>query len=191
MRKTVKMQNKAQGLLAYMIFIAVIAGALITMKFFLQRTVQEKYRQSSDVWGEGEQYEPNRTTGGMSGSTWKNRKELCPEAEAKMAGLTAALSNLFQRIQKLLYEIEDLEGRAVALESRAADAQAQADRLREELLIPEALEVEKIIKPLKDEAKKLTDQAKKRKEKIKTLNEEIKNLQKKIQQLKDFNPDCF
>jgi len=191
MRKTAKMQNKAQGLLAYMIFIAVIAGALITMKFFLQRTVQEKYRQSSDVWGEGEQYEPNRTTGGMSGSTWKNRKELCPEAEAKMAGLTAALNNLFQRIQKLLYEIEDLEGRAVALESRKADAEAQAKRLDEELLPAEAEEVRKIEEPLQKEADKLREQAKKRKAKIKILNEEIKNLQKKIQQLKDSNPDCF
>ncbi len=188
------MKNKAQGLLAYMIFLAVIVGALIAMRFFLTRTVQEKYRQSADVWGEGEQYEPNRTAAGMSGSTWKNRKELCPEAEAKMAGLTASLNNLFQRMQKLLYEIEDLEGRAVSLESRAADAQAQADRLREEMLEAEAKIVEDMVKTLKEEAKKLRDQADKRKEKIKTFTKPkgaIADLQEKIQKLKDNNPDCF
>lgn len=161
------------------------------MKFFVTRTVQEKYRQSSDVWGEGEQYDPGRTAGGVGGSAWYNRRERCSEILAKYDGWQAALRNLFERISKLQQEIADLEGRAVALDSRAADAEAQAKRLDEELLPDLAAEVRKIIPPLNAEAEKLRNEAKKRVEKIKTLNEEIKKLQKKIEDFKKANPDCF
>ncbi len=37
------------------------AAALIAMRVFMVRAVQEKYRQSADVFGQGEQYEPGVT----------------------------------------------------------------------------------------------------------------------------------
>ncbi|MDD2752359.1 MAG: hypothetical protein PHN59_04440 [Candidatus Omnitrophica bacterium] len=171
MKNRANRENLAQGVLAYVVFIAVVTGALVAMKFYLLRTVQEKYRQSSDVWGEGEQYEPNRTAAGAMASYWQNKKELCPEVLAKFDGLTASLRNCFLRIDKLQQEIADLEGRAVALESRKADAEAQAQRLDEELLPGLAAEVRKIKEPLQKEADKLREEAKKRKVKIKKINE--------------------
>jgi len=191
MKNKFRKHNLGQSLLGYVVFIAIVAGAMITMKFFVTRTVQEKYSQSSDVWGEGEQYDPNRTAGGVGGSTWYNRRERCPEILAKYDGWQAALRNLSLRISKLQKEITDLEDRAKALESRADEAEAQAKRLDEAGFADLAAEVRKIIPPLKEEANKLKEQAKKRKEKIKVLNDEIKKLQKKIENLKKANPDCF
>jgi len=54
-------QNKAQSLIEYSILIAIFAAALVAMRVFMVRAVQEKYRQSADVFGQGEQYEPGET----------------------------------------------------------------------------------------------------------------------------------
>ena len=41
--------------------IGIFAAALIAMRVFMLRAVQEKYRQSADVFGQGEQYAPGKT----------------------------------------------------------------------------------------------------------------------------------
>lgn len=51
-----KRKNKSQSFLEYSVVIIVIAAALVAMRVYLVRSVQEKYRQSADVFGEGEQY---------------------------------------------------------------------------------------------------------------------------------------
>jgi len=49
--------NKAQSVLEYTILIVIVVAALLAMRIYMLRAVQEKYRQSGDVFGEGEQYE--------------------------------------------------------------------------------------------------------------------------------------
>lgn len=56
-----KRKNEAQSFIEYTILIAIVAIALVAMKLYFGRAVQEKYRQSADVFGEGEQYAPGLT----------------------------------------------------------------------------------------------------------------------------------
>lgn len=51
-----KRKNKAQTFAEYAVLIALIAAALIAMRVFLLRAVQGKFRESADVFGQGEQY---------------------------------------------------------------------------------------------------------------------------------------
>ena len=41
----------------YAVLIGIVVCALMVMRFFMSRSIQEKYRKSADVFGEGEQYE--------------------------------------------------------------------------------------------------------------------------------------
>lgn len=45
----------------YAVVIAVIAAALMAMRVYFVRAVQERYRQSADVFGEGQQYQEGVT----------------------------------------------------------------------------------------------------------------------------------
>lgn len=54
-------RNKAQVFLEYGFLIAIAAAALVVMYAYLSRSFQEKYRQTADVFGEGEQYAPGVT----------------------------------------------------------------------------------------------------------------------------------
>jgi len=54
--------KKAQSFLEYAFLIAVIVAALIGMFFYISYAVRGKYRESTDVFGQGEQYEPGVTT---------------------------------------------------------------------------------------------------------------------------------
>ncbi len=56
MRRT----NKAQSTLEYAVIIAVVAGGLLAMQYYMQRGIQGKLRSSSDSIGE--QYSANKTT---------------------------------------------------------------------------------------------------------------------------------
>ena len=53
--------RKAQLFLEYTIVIALLVAALVAMRVYLTGAIQEKYKQSADVFGEGEQYEKGRT----------------------------------------------------------------------------------------------------------------------------------
>ncbi len=52
-----KRGNKAQSFFEYAVLIIVTAAALLAMRVYMLRIVQERYRQSADVFGEGEQYD--------------------------------------------------------------------------------------------------------------------------------------
>jgi len=54
-------KNRAQSVIEYAVFISVLVAALMAMKVFMTRGVQEKYRQSAQVFGQGEQYEEGVT----------------------------------------------------------------------------------------------------------------------------------
>jgi hypothetical protein len=54
-------KRKARGLLAYSVLIAVAVAALLAMRVYFIRAMQDKIRQSADVFGQGEQYEKGLT----------------------------------------------------------------------------------------------------------------------------------
>lgn len=49
--------RKGQSFIEYAILVVLVVGALLAMRTYMVRSVQEKYRQSADVFGEGGQYE--------------------------------------------------------------------------------------------------------------------------------------
>jgi len=52
-----KKRNKAQSFLEYAVLFIITVAALLAMRVYILRIVQERYRQSADVFGEGEQYD--------------------------------------------------------------------------------------------------------------------------------------
>jgi len=53
--------KKSQTVLEYCILIGIVVTASITARIYLTRILQEKYRQSADVYGGGVQYEKGLT----------------------------------------------------------------------------------------------------------------------------------
>jgi Flp pilus assembly pilin Flp len=59
-----RLNKKSQTFLEYAVLIALAAAALIAMGAYMAKAVQGKYRQSADVFGEGEQYKKGVTVVG-------------------------------------------------------------------------------------------------------------------------------
>jgi len=55
--------KQAQTFLAYVVIVAILVAALVAMRSYFQRSIQEKFRQAGDVIGGGDQYEPGVTQG--------------------------------------------------------------------------------------------------------------------------------
>jgi len=55
------MNKKAQSVLPYVVLAVIIAIAFFAMRVYLVRSFQEKFRQTGDVFGGGDQYEPGQT----------------------------------------------------------------------------------------------------------------------------------
>ncbi len=51
----IRPKNKAQSLIEYTILITLAAAALLAVRTFMLRSIQEKYRQGADTFGQGEQ----------------------------------------------------------------------------------------------------------------------------------------
>jgi len=187
-----RISKKAQSLVAYAVLLAVVIGALLTMRVFLNRIAQEKYRQSLDVWGEGQQYERGATKGSYSGSSWENKKLKCPEVQVLLDSLEAQVEVIRKRIGVYTEEYEDLQARAAALRERAAEVEEQAARLEAEGLIDEANRLRNSVIPdLIAEAEDLEEKARQKAEKIQDLQEELVRLLEEIEKLKDAYPQCF
>lgn len=56
-----KRNNVAQSFVEYAVLIGVVVAALIAMRIFFTRAMQEKYRQAADLFGQGQQYEKGVT----------------------------------------------------------------------------------------------------------------------------------
>lgn len=54
-------KSRSQSFAEYVILIALVVAVIIGMRIFMVRAVQEKFRQSADVFGQGEQYEKGVT----------------------------------------------------------------------------------------------------------------------------------
>lgn len=52
-----KKANLAQSIIEYCVIIGVVVAFLLGTRIFIIRVLQEKFRQSADVYGKGEQYQ--------------------------------------------------------------------------------------------------------------------------------------
>ncbi|MBU1998268.1 MAG: hypothetical protein ABIG46_00735 [Candidatus Omnitrophota bacterium] len=127
--------NKAQSTLEYAVLIIVIAGALIAMKGYLDRAVQEKYRQGADVWGEGGQYAKGITQvnqGNISPAI--NPSVLTSEVCASVHDLAAKLEDELARLEVQLQEAEnlvdqdDIEQKMLELEKSQLDDITESEK---------------------------------------------------------------
>ncbi|MCX5706982.1 MAG: hypothetical protein NTW13_04940 [Candidatus Omnitrophica bacterium] len=58
MRRSFKRKNLSQSILEYIVVIIVITAALVAIAAYYKRSLQGKYRQAGDVFGQGSQYTP-------------------------------------------------------------------------------------------------------------------------------------
>lgn len=132
--------NKAQSFLEYAVLIAVVVGALIAMRIYITRSVQAKFKQGADVFGQGEQYEKGVTqvtnlddtgtesgdgSGGGSGSGSGSGAEVIYDT----------CDQIRDRVKALEKEVENLSIQADALEESAANTEEQLPQLTAQVTV--------------------------------------------------------
>jgi len=112
-------KNKAQTILEYAVLIGVVAAALVAMKIFMQRALQDKYRQSADTFGEGGQYEPGQSliTNVKDGKI--DLAAVAQEADPQLA-LQQELKDLQRKADGLQRKIVALDADILAMRQSAA-----------------------------------------------------------------------
>src|SRR3989338_11641925 len=144
-------RNKSQAFAEYAFLIAVIVGVLIAMRVYFVRGVQQKYRESVDVFGQGEQYAPGRTVvTDLDGSIVSINREIPPRD-------TCAF--VVAEVDRLERKITELDARAAALEESSDDALEQIPILQQEAanLHQEATDFRNLASQKQDEVANLTD----------------------------------
>jgi len=53
--------NQAQSFTEFAFLIVTLAAVIIAMRVFMVRAVQDRFRKAADVFGQGEQYDPDVT----------------------------------------------------------------------------------------------------------------------------------
>lgn len=158
-------RNKSQTFTEYALLIAVMVGALIAMRVYVVRGVQEKYRESADVFGQGEQYASGRTLiTNLDGGTIHVNREI--RARDKCIFVVA-------EVDRLEREINELNAKAGSLEQASADALEQVPILRQEAAT------------LKSEATDFRKQAAKKEAQVDTLTSDVASLRVKAQLTQD------
>lgn len=142
-----KNRLKSQSFVEYAVLICVLVGALVAMKIHMARAVQEKYRQSADVMGDGEQYVKGKTQitnldGQNSDITPSSARgpETCP--------------GIVGRVEALEADIKDLTERADTFESSANETESQLPQIiaQAEAFTASALQKENRAKSLREQA---------------------------------------
>jgi len=163
-----KRKNRAQSLMEYGVVIIVVAIALVAMRTYLVRSFQEKYRQTGDVFGEGEQFKPGLTQATESKST----KDIPDTPEEKQE----TCSNVLAQITQLKAQNKDNLQTATKLDKTSADLQKQAKAIK---------------KTAPEEAKLLLQQAQELTGQANSLREQVIINNQTIAQLTADYPDCF
>lgn len=103
------LNKRSQSILEYSVLIIIAVAAFFVSQPYIQRAVQEKYRQGADVMGEGNQYAKGITRAQDSGSSsgyingtftppitppW----DKCPDIQAAYAALLNAIAELEDQI---------------------------------------------------------------------------------------------
>ena len=124
---------KSQSFLEYMVLIAVVVGVLIAMRVYMVRAVQERYRESADVFGSGEQYAKGSTrviNSDDPGSIIPPPPP--PESHITCAQVAAHVAQLEDEIWVLNDQKESMLASADQTEASLPMLQAQADALTAE-----------------------------------------------------------
>lgn len=158
-------RNKSQTFAEYALLIAVTAVALIAMRVYVVRGVQQKYRESADVFGQGEQYASGRTLiTNLDGGTININREI-PARDTCVFAVAEA--------DRLERRINELNTKAGSLEQASADALEQAPVLQQEAAA------------LNSEAANLRNQAAQKEDQVAVLTSNVASLRVQAQQTQD------
>lgn len=171
-------RNKSQTFAEYALLIAVMAGALIAMRVYVVRGVQQKYRESADVFGQGEQYASGRTLiTNLDGGTIHVNREI-PARDTCI--FVAAEADRLER------RINELNAKAGSLEQASADALEQVPILQQEAAA------------LNSEAANFRNQSSQKEAQVASLTSDVASLrvqaqrtQDKIDKYKSEYSECF
>lgn len=165
-------KNKAQFFTEFAILIAIIAAVIIGMKVFMVRAVQEKFRQSADIFGQGEQYEKGLTqVTNLDGST-TNIGQPPPSIDDNCNSIVMRVARLEEAAKTLNVQADSLDRSGDDTEATLPELQREADRLKAEARQKEA------------EARDLRVRAK-------ALIAEADKKQAQIDKYKTDFPECF
>ncbi len=120
---------KSQSFLEYAVLIGVVVGVLIAMRVYMVRAVQEKYRESADVFGSGEQYAKGLTQVTNSDEPGTGIPESTPNVHITCPQATANVAKLGDEIKTLRDQAESMLVSAAQTEASLPMLQAQADAL--------------------------------------------------------------
>jgi DNA anti-recombination protein RmuC len=146
-------KSKAQSFLEYTVLLAVLVAAFLAMRVYFVRSVQEKYRQSADVFGEGEQYargvtQVTETASSLDITDTSAGRDSCSNVRSQVAALEKNITDLMARATQ--FQTQATQMRQQAQASRNAgfgDAGAQ-----ESLLIKMAADFENQARAYREEA---------------------------------------
>lgn len=137
--------KKAQTLLEYFILLGFAVAVLVGMRLFMTRSLQEKYRQTGDVFGRGEQYKKGATwVTGLDGPTTNAviptnpSLDPCPVVLNSIANLQLAISDLDVRINNLNQSLAEVNSSIASLMANGMTSQsdplsARANDLKNEI----------------------------------------------------------
>ncbi|MDD5560979.1 MAG: hypothetical protein PHT50_02470 [Candidatus Omnitrophica bacterium] len=180
-----KQVNKSQVFTEYVILIAIVAAVLIGMRIYIVRAMQQKFRESADVFGEGEQYAKGVTevsyndTPGTPPIPIIPPKDICPGLLSKIEVLEGEIKELNERAESFEQSALDLNTAATDLDKQIAILREQAEQLRTRAADYESKANQKDSQALakRNEAKSFNDQA------------DIKK--NELDALKRANPSCY
>lgn len=189
-RKSARPQNDgmlSQTFLEYAVVILVAAIALFAMRVYFVRAVQQKYRQSADVFGEGGQYVPGKTQVNESYTSSVPSEPPALPTEGTCANIVARVNALADAINGYdspvgckapdCVHTDGYLDMAAKAEARATEIEAQIAVLTQKGLTQQAASLTESARISREQAAYFTAQA------------QIKQAQ--IDQLKLDRPECF
>ncbi len=136
MRKQ-RITNKAQSLIAYSVLFCVVVAALLGMRTYMTRTLQEQYRQSADQFGQGEQYEKGETVetemdpsvgSAIDPNEGYNPATSCELIDEKIEALRAKIIELEGVLNEVRLTFENMQNRD---DNVGLDINAELTRVKE------------------------------------------------------------
>lgn len=155
--------SRAQTLLEYVVLFGVVVGSLIAMGVFFTRAFQARFRQSADVFGEGEQYEKPELCDNCVYASLDVAGEDIDEGMGAPRDPCEIMGPLIDRLER---EIANLRTRADGFDQRAADIEEQAEILRGQGSAQQADELLRNAQELRRRAQEARDEADSKEEEL-------------------------
>ena len=119
-----KARNKALTTIEYAVLISIVVFALLAMRVYMQRGIQQKYREAADVFGQGEQYErgvtmPRDEDGDTSwyGDSPFNDDTIAPPSDATCDQIRAYVDRLARQVETIRSQMEGVRSTIAELEA--------------------------------------------------------------------------